>query len=236
MPEIKLLSAHDIANKIKENDEDFSNSHIFGIDWVGRDLSNYNFNNSKFEWVRFVSCKLIDTDFSDSELILCNFSNADLTRTIFEKTKINLCLFQNSIFNQTNFKKSYIWESAFLDVDIAAADFSNSAKFRFITSIAEITQEDLDRASVVLSQANLPFSRQLMVKSSISKFHSVIEKFKSIYGIGAKGDDFGKNIYQTIDLGDFDVDKESYSARDAYKGEDTYTKTRKRTDRGNSYK
>ena len=225
MSELKPLSVGEIISKIDANDKDFSNSRIFGVDWAGKDLSGVNFSNSKLEWVRFNGCKLNNTMFKSAKIEWSNFSDTDCTEANFSSTKIEHSLFENTIFKNTKFIKSEIRSCMFLNATLGGADFSNSTKIRFMTSAAEITEDDIQFVMATLIKSGLSKEHFLRSKNVVDRAKSLSEGLKLFYGDRSRFSELPQNTTYRPDSIDA-RHSNSYSSKSGYDNKDAYLEAR----------
>jgi len=193
---LKLLPVSEILEKIKNNDKDFSNVRIVGVDWRGRDLSGFDFSGSKLEWNLFTGCKLIGANFSNTYMDFCVFDKAELSKADFRGSLVWDCLFEDAIKDKTDFSDSDIRYASFINcninANINAANFDNVTKFNFFTSWDEIGKYienvnfDTSIAMRLLNTLNIPHSKILVFKTMMENIAKRAENFKAIYLVGSR--------------------------------------------------
>ena len=231
--EKKLLTSMEIVHKIDKNDKDFSNVRIVGLDWAGRNLSDYNFQNSVFEWVSFSNCKLIGANFSKAHIDWAMFSNADLTKANFEHADIWNAIFDSTTLNNANFKNSNLRWVVFPDGNMNAADFSGAVKFRLYTSWHELSDAPESEWNIIfdyLRRFGLSDSQMMLFKSKILGYRSIIEKMKFVYDFGREFMSSPTNVYTGFSES-ADTSKDTYTSTDTYTIKDPYASKRKSKER-----
>lgn len=217
------LNLKDIVELLKSGIRDFSNSKFYSIDFSGVNLSGVNFSGSKFEWARFVGSNLSNAKFLKCNIQWCNFSRADLTKSNFFGSKIHNSLFDSSTLIDTSFEKCDFSFVGFLDVNLTAANFSSASKFKFYTSVLEVTEEDIDFAAQQIKTANLDWSRKFRSKTHLIQVKTAQEKLKMLYDTRTSIGGTGSYIQPSESL------MKSYAA---HKKGDTYGTS---SDSGNTY-
>lgn len=231
----KHTSSHEIIQRYKEGERDFSNVLCQNGDFNGINLSGAIFRDADLSFSGFDGSDLTDTDFTNAILDWSTFKRTTLRRTNFTGAKIQWSVLNDTIVDNTIFRNADLSWSIMLNTMRNNADWTGA---NFITCAFDLS--DLQAIGIKMAPSQLemlrskiPYDTWLRIKFSLENVAHQFSKTRIDIPRKSYSDAHAKVSYN-IDLkgGSYSVHQgaKGYQQEEKYASENPYISKKRKKD------
>ena len=165
----KRLTSHEIIQKYKAGERDFSNIICNNGDFNSFILACIVFRESDLSYSSFDGTDLTDADFSDALLDWSSFRRATLRRTNFTGAKMHWCALNGAIVDKTIFRKADLSWSIMFNTDRNNADWTDANFLTCAFDVSEIGKisSGMGPSQLAMLKDRIPYDIWLRIKFSL---------------------------------------------------------------------
>lgn len=186
----RVMPSHEIMERYRKGERDFSDIMCSGAEFGGATLVDAIFRNADLSFSSFDTADLTDADFSSAFLDWSSFRKSILRRTKFDGASIKWCALNEAIVDKTSFRKADLSWSIMFSTNRNAADWTGANFVLCAFDPSEITSKGIAQHPDQLERlkGRIPYELWLRIKFSLSTVTMQFER--------QSGMDVGRTAYE----------------------------------------